>query len=390
MHHSGRRCIPAGCVARRLHTPGMRAPRALPAGRLNAQNGTLISNRVLTDVPAARAPQPSRRISPAVAADGRAAVGAADDTWRPGLEHGPADRHPRSHRLLVHLSLRLVRGARHAARTHRRGPRHRERAGGGGAVFGNVAGLYTRVYDAGGVAVGRSDGSDPHSRSIDALWHRRAPLSVVAGCELRPRRLRGVAGRAAARTAGPGARERSGAALAPCADRSALSLQQPELDQRADDGGSSGARRMCLLLGDFLRETLALGSEDRITLSRELALLDRFLAIERVRFGDRLRAELCAGDAGGCCVPPLLLQPIVENAVTHGIAHLIEGVPSGSAPTAAGPGCASSSRTRAIPTGRNAAAPASVWRTCAPGCARCTGRTGRSSLAKRTRSGAWS
>ena len=37
---------------------------------------------------------------------------------------------------------------------------------------------------------------------------------------------------------------------------------------------------------------LALGSEDRITLSRELALLERFLAIERVRFGDRLRAEL--------------------------------------------------------------------------------------------------
>ena len=86
-----------------------------------------------------------------------------------------------------------------------------------------------------------------------------------------------------------------------------------------------GARRMCLLLGEFLRETLALGSEDRITVSRELALLDRFLAIERVRFGDRLRAELRAGDAGGCFVPPLLLQPIVENAVTHGIAHLIEG-----------------------------------------------------------------
>ena len=85
------------------------------------------------------------------------------------------------------------------------------------------------------------------------------------------------------------------------------------------------ARRMCLLLGEFLRETLALGGEDRITLSRELALLERFLAIERVRFGDRLRSELLAGDAGSCFVPPLLLQPLVENAVTHGIAHLIEG-----------------------------------------------------------------
>ena len=85
------------------------------------------------------------------------------------------------------------------------------------------------------------------------------------------------------------------------------------------------ARRMCLLLGEFLRETLALGGEDRITVSRELALLERFLAIERVRFGDRLRSELLAGDAGSCFVPPLLLQPLVENAVTHGIAHLIEG-----------------------------------------------------------------
>jgi two-component system, LytTR family, sensor histidine kinase AlgZ len=86
-----------------------------------------------------------------------------------------------------------------------------------------------------------------------------------------------------------------------------------------------GARRMCVLLGEFLRETLALGGEDRITVARELALLERFLAIERVRFGDRLRVELRAGEAGGCFVPPLLLQPLVENAVTHGIAHLIEG-----------------------------------------------------------------
>src|SRR5829696_1126110 len=90
----------------------------------------------------------------------------------------------------------------------------------------------------------------------------------------------------------------------------------------ADPGG---ARRMCLLLADFLRESLTLGGEDRITLAREIALLDRFLAIERIRFGDRLRVQLSAGDAGSCFVPPLLLQPIVENAVTHGIAHLIEG-----------------------------------------------------------------
>jgi uncharacterized membrane protein (DUF441 family) len=85
------------------------------------------------------------------------------------------------------------------------------------------------------------------------------------------------------------------------------------------------ARRMCLLLGEFLRETLALGSESRITVARELKLVDRFLAVERIRFGDRLDVDLSA-DAGAerCLVPPLLLQPLVENAVTHGIAHLLD------------------------------------------------------------------
>ena len=85
------------------------------------------------------------------------------------------------------------------------------------------------------------------------------------------------------------------------------------------------ARRMCLLLGDFLRQTVALGGADRITLSRELALIENFLAIERVRFGERLSIALDAGNAGDCLVPPLLLQPLVENAVTHGIAHMLEG-----------------------------------------------------------------
>ena len=85
------------------------------------------------------------------------------------------------------------------------------------------------------------------------------------------------------------------------------------------------ARRMCLLLAEFLRESLALGGEERITLARELALIERFIAIERVRFGDRLGADIATGNAGNCLVPPLLLQPLVENAVTHGIAHLVEG-----------------------------------------------------------------
>jgi LytS/YehU family sensor histidine kinase len=82
----------------------------------------------------------------------------------------------------------------------------------------------------------------------------------------------------------------------------------------------AAARRMCLLLGDFLRDTLALGSQARIPLASELALARRFLAIEQVRFGDRLRVDVTApADAEACDVPPLLLQPLVENAVKHGI-----------------------------------------------------------------------
>ena len=88
----------------------------------------------------------------------------------------------------------------------------------------------------------------------------------------------------------------------------------------------AGARRMCVLLADFLRETLALSTRDRIPLADELALTDRFLGIEQVRFGERLQVERHVDDAASRCrVPPLLLQPLVENAVTHGIAELLDG-----------------------------------------------------------------
>jgi hypothetical protein len=87
----------------------------------------------------------------------------------------------------------------------------------------------------------------------------------------------------------------------------------------------AAARRMCLLLADFLRDSLALGAEERITLARELSLAARFLDIERVRFGERLRVEISSGGADACLVPPLILQPLVENAVTHGVAHVLEG-----------------------------------------------------------------
>jgi LytS/YehU family sensor histidine kinase len=88
----------------------------------------------------------------------------------------------------------------------------------------------------------------------------------------------------------------------------------------------AAARRMCLLLAEFLRETLRLGACHRIPLAEEFALADRFLAIEQIRFGARLRVRRQANaDVDPCLVPPLILQPLVENAVVHGVAQLVEG-----------------------------------------------------------------
>jgi LytS/YehU family sensor histidine kinase len=89
---------------------------------------------------------------------------------------------------------------------------------------------------------------------------------------------------------------------------------------------ADAARRMCLLLADFLRETLRLGSSSRISLADEFALAERFLAIEQVRLGSRLHVTREADPrAVECLVPPLLLQPLVENAVVHGVAQLVDG-----------------------------------------------------------------
>ena len=96
---------------------------------------------------------------------------------------------------------------------------------------------------------------------------------------------------------------------------SALAGSQPE-----------DARRMCQLLGDFLRTSLALGGRERVAFAEELALAERYLAIEQVRFGARLGVETVVEPrAGTCLVPPLLIQPLIENAVKHGVADRVEG-----------------------------------------------------------------
>ncbi len=86
------------------------------------------------------------------------------------------------------------------------------------------------------------------------------------------------------------------------------------------------AREMCIVLADFLRATLGLGEKTSITLADELSLVHSFLSVEKVRLGSRLNLEeKIAPETLQCLVPPLLLQPLVENAVSHGIANLTDG-----------------------------------------------------------------
>ena len=89
---------------------------------------------------------------------------------------------------------------------------------------------------------------------------------------------------------------------------------------------AAAARTMCLLLADFLRDTLRLGSNTRIPFADEWSLAERFLAIEQVRLGSRLMVTRDSDPSTSeCPVPPLLLQPIVENAVVHGVSQLVDG-----------------------------------------------------------------
>ncbi|WP_288381564.1 sensor histidine kinase [uncultured Massilia sp.] len=86
------------------------------------------------------------------------------------------------------------------------------------------------------------------------------------------------------------------------------------------------ARDMTLQLAGFFRQTLGMEAHRRIALRDEVALLERFLAIEGVRFGARLRFEQDVGiDAAACLLPPMILQPLVENAVKHGIGQRLDG-----------------------------------------------------------------
>lgn len=87
------------------------------------------------------------------------------------------------------------------------------------------------------------------------------------------------------------------------------------------DEDPARARTMLAQIGDLLRDVLAAPGETEVALEDEVALLARYLAIEEVRFADRLVVEYDIDPASHAVrVPRFLLQPLAENALRHGLA----------------------------------------------------------------------
>ncbi len=82
----------------------------------------------------------------------------------------------------------------------------------------------------------------------------------------------------------------------------------------------SEANRMLARLSDFLRSTLERSDTAEVPLSDEIDFACQYLEIEEIRFGERLRVDIAVDPAAeSALVPPLILQPLVENAVRHAV-----------------------------------------------------------------------
>lgn len=94
-----------------------------------------------------------------------------------------------------------------------------------------------------------------------------------------------------------------------------LSLEEPQT-----------AHDLLLNLSRYLRGSFDFKNKERLVpLRKELELAGAYLEIERARFGERLRIRFEVDEAADCLLPPLTLQPLVENAVRHGITKLEDG-----------------------------------------------------------------
>lgn len=88
----------------------------------------------------------------------------------------------------------------------------------------------------------------------------------------------------------------------------------------------AAARRVVARLSDILRRSLDRGIEQETTLAEELQFVRAYLDIEKLRFGDRIAVEIdVEGSLASSRVPSFVLQPLVENAILHGVAPLPDG-----------------------------------------------------------------
>jgi len=92
------------------------------------------------------------------------------------------------------------------------------------------------------------------------------------------------------------------------------------------EGEVPAARRMISLLADFLRSTLEPTRQGDVSMAKELTQVQQYIEIEQIRLGARLVATVqCDASVLETPVPHLLLQPLVENAIRHGVAPFVEG-----------------------------------------------------------------
>jgi two-component system, LytTR family, sensor kinase len=88
------------------------------------------------------------------------------------------------------------------------------------------------------------------------------------------------------------------------------------------DEDAGAARRALARIGDLLRLVLDRTEQASLTLQEELDLAERYVEIERVRFGDRLRVRYdVPSELLGAMIPSFAIQPLIENAIRHGISR---------------------------------------------------------------------
>jgi hypothetical protein len=92
------------------------------------------------------------------------------------------------------------------------------------------------------------------------------------------------------------------------------------------DGNAPAATAMLAQIGDLLRTSLDNEVMPEVTLSQEMVFTQRYLAIEQTRLGERLQVDLAIpSETLDALLPSMLLQPLVENAVRHGVVPLVKG-----------------------------------------------------------------